>query len=369
MEIERITATMLQSITHPSVMAAFVVVFLTLLLSYVASRLLLQLERHAAATRSVWDDALIKAARQPFTMLIWVLGIAEAAGILVAEAHATLSILGQLIDPARSIAVVGLLTLFLTRFVFEAEQAFIKGGTDHATAAAIGKLLRASIIITAVLSILQTLGVSISGVLAFGGIGGLAVGFAAKDLLTNFLGGLMIYLDRPFAVGDWVRSPDREIEGTVEHIGWRLTIIRTFDQRPLYVPNSIFANVAVENPSRMKNRRIKETIGLRYQDADKLEAIVVAVREMLAGHPDIDTSRTLMVNFNAFADSALEFFVYTFTRTTVWTEFHQIKEDILFEIIRIVERHGAGIAFPTRTLHLPNAPALPTPDTEPDVQA
>ena len=86
---------------------------------------------------------------------------------------------------------------------------------------ATGKLLRASVVITAVLVALQTLGVSVGGVLAFGGVGGIAVGFAARDLLANLFGGLTIYLDRPFRVGDWILSPDREIEGTVIEIGWR----------------------------------------------------------------------------------------------------------------------------------------------------
>ncbi len=91
----------------------------------------------------------------------------------------------------------------------------------------------------------------------------------------------MIYFDRPFKVGDWIRSPDRQIEGTVERIGWRMTSIRTFDKRPLYVPNSVFSNIVVENPSRMLNRRIFETIGLRYDDADKVPVIIDEVREML----------------------------------------------------------------------------------------
>jgi MscS family membrane protein len=199
---------------------------------------------------------------------------------------------------------------------------------------------------------LQTLGVSISGILAFGGIGGIAVGFAAKDLLANFFGGLMIYLDRPFAVGDWIRSPDREIEGTVVNIGWRLTEIRTFDQRPLYVPNSVFANIALENPSRMRNRRIYETIGVRYCDAGKMQVIVDEVRAMLSSHPDIAPDRTLIVNFNAFAASSMDFFVYTFTRTTDWVAFHGIKERILLEIVRIIESHGAEFAFPTSTIHI-----------------
>jgi MscS family membrane protein len=206
--------------------------------------------------------------------------------------------------------------------------------------------------ITAALMGLQTLGFSISGVLAFGGIGGIAVGFAARDLLANFFGALMIFLDRPFAVGDWIRSPDRDIEGTVEEIGWRLTKIRTFDQRPLYVPNAIFASLAVENPQNMRNRRIYETIGLRYDDLEVLQPILEDIRKMLQKHPAIDTRRTLMVNFVSFGASSLDFFIYTFTKTTVWTEFHEIKEKILFEIAAIVARRGAEIAFPTQTLHV-----------------
>jgi MscS family membrane protein len=114
----------------------------------------------------------------------------------------------------------------------------------------------------------------------------------------------------------------------------------------------VFATIALENPSRMHNRRIFETIGVRYDDASKVKVIVDDVKQMLSEHPEIDTTKTLMVNFNTFADSSLEFFVYTFTKTTNWVEFHAIKENILFEIIRIVEGHGAEFAFPTRTLHM-----------------
>ena len=207
-------------------------------------------------------------------------------------------------------------------------------------------------LVTGVLLVMQALGFSISGVLAFGGIGGIAVGFAAKDLLANFFGALMIFMDRPFAVGDWIRSPDKEIEGTVEEVGWRLTRIRTFDQRPLYVPNSTFATLTVENPSRMLNRRIHETIGLRYDDMDAMPAVVSEVEAMLKSHPDIDQAATLMVNFVTFGPASLDFFIYTFTRTTVWEEYHQVKQDVLLKTAEIIERHGAEIAFPTQTLHL-----------------
>jgi MscS family membrane protein len=207
-----------------------------------------------------------------------------------------------------------------------------------------------------VLVALQTLGYSVSGVLAFGGIGGVAVGFASKDLLSNFFGGLMLYLDKPFKVGDWIRSPDRAIEGTVEDIGWRLTRIRTFDKRPLYIPNSMFASIVVENPSRMTNRRIAENLGIRYEDGDLMAPICSAIRQMLREHPEIDQAQTQIVHFTSYGQSHLEFMVYCLTRTTEWVKYHAVKEDVLLRIMAIVREHGAEFAYPTQTLHLASLP-------------
>jgi MscS family membrane protein len=257
--------------------------------------------------------------------------------------------------------VIACLTWFVLRFIKNAEAGLVAARADDSsmdkeTIHTLGRLLRTVLVVTAVLVALQSLGYNISGVLAFGSIGGIALSFAAKDLLANFFGGLMVYLDRPFGIGDWIRSPDRSIEGTVEHIGWRSTRIRTFDQRPLYVPNSVFATISVENPSRMRNRRIYETIGVRYCDFSSLSKIIEEVKTMLQQHGEIDTDRTLIVNFNTFGASSLEFFVYTFTRTTEWVRYHEIKQDVLLEIGTIIAAHGAEIAFPTRTLHLATEP-------------
>ncbi len=344
----------------------FVVVFLALLLAFMVKRFFKRLHRLFQSTDNIWDDALIEALGRPLRMFIWLQGIAFAAHIVGRQTGAPLF---DAVGPLRDIGVIVLLAWFLVRLVSRVEQNTLISAErrgrelDRTTLDAIGKLLRISVIITAALVILQTLGYSISGVLAFGGIGGIAVGFAAKDLLANFFGGLMIYLDRPFAVGDWVRSPDREIEGTVEEIGWRLTRIRTFDKRPLYIPNATFTSVAVENPSRMTHRRIKETIGIRYDDAGRMEAILGAVRDMLQHHPEIDQSQTLMVNFNTFGPSSLDFFIYTFTRTTDWSEYHRVKEDVLLRIYHIIAAQGAEVAFPTRTLHIAeNDGTMPQPE-------
>lgn len=338
------------------IVQVFIVVFITALLNWIqkriVSRLIIKLER----TRTYWDDALFDAARKPLTFLIWIIGLTFAADIVKSETDA--AIFGA-IAPIRDVGVIVVISWFLVRFIGRAEVNIIEKKQisgeefDKTTADAIAKLLRISIIITAALVAMQTLGYSVSGVLAFGGIGGIAIGFAARDLLANFFGGFMIYMDRPFDVGDWIRSPDKEIEGTVEKIGWRLTTIRTFEKRPLYVPNAIFTSISVENPSRMSNRRIKETIGIRYDDVAKMEVIIADVKKMLKEHDDIDANQTLIVNFNEFAPSSLDFFIYTFTKTTNWIEFHDVKQDVLLKVINIVESHGAECAFPTSTLHIP----------------
>jgi len=327
----------------------FAIIFIALLVDMVQKIILGHIQKRLTATSNVWDDALVHAIRRPLSLLIWVIGLTMALQVMDFK-------------PANVVREVGIIfaaTWALIRFITFTErnilhQHEIAGKElDRTTAHAITQLLRITIMITATLVTLQTLGFNISAILAFGGIGGIAVGFAAKDLLSNFFGGMMIYLDRPFAIGDWVRSPDKQIEGTVEKIGWRLTVIRTFDKRPLYVPNSVFASIAVENPSRMSHRRIYETIGVRYDDVDTLPAIISAVKDMLLAHEEIDQEQTLIVNFNNFAASSLDFFVYTFTRTTNWIKFHEVKQDVLFRVSEIITSHGAEIAYPTSTLHVP----------------
>ncbi|AWI79729.1 MAG: mechanosensitive ion channel protein MscS [Betaproteobacteria bacterium HGW-Betaproteobacteria-13] len=340
------------------VLQVFLVVLVVVVANFFLRRVLARLEERTRLTTTPWDFALVSAARKPLTLLAWIVGITFAARIVQAHADAALF---EAIAPVRTIGVIGCITWFLVRFISNVQdgvmaQRLAQGeSVDRTTVDAIGKLLRISVLITAVLVGLQSLGFSISGVLAFGGVGGIAVGFAAKDLLANFFGGLMVYLDRPFVVGEWIRSPDKEIEGTVEEIGWRLTRIRTFDKRPLYVPNSVFTQITVENPSRMSNRRIKETVGLRYADIDKVAPIVRDIKAMLRAHPDIDQAPTMIVNFTQFAASSLDIMVYTFTVTTAWVAYHEVKQDVMLKIAEIVERHGAEIAFPTRTLHVEGA--------------
>lgn len=329
----------------------FIMVLVTAIASLFVKRMLARVLRRFRQTSTNWDDILITAMLRPVTWIIWLVGLKFAVDLIYDETKNPIFSYAGLI---RDVGILACLTWFVLGFIRGAEKEFSENSDqiDRTTAQAISKLVRLAVLITSALVILQTMGFSVSGVLAMGGVGGIAVGFAAKDLLANFFGGLVVYLDRPFVIGDWIRSPDREIEGTVEKIGWRVSVIRNFESRPLYIPNSVFTTIIVENPSRMSNRRINETIGLRYCDIASMEIIVAEVKAMLTAHDEIDSSQTLMVNFKEFSDSSVDFFIYCFTRTTQWVKFHQIKQDVLLQISAIIEANQAQVAFPTSTLHI-----------------
>lgn len=333
----------------------FIVVIITLLLHFVANIVSNRLQRRLEKTHFLWDISFVSAIKRPLAALIWVIGLTFAANLVGEKSKNPL--IFDAVMPLRNILIITIVVWFLVRLVTNYENALINSvkrkGLDKTAIHAVGQIVRAAIFITALLIGLSIFGIPISGLVAFGGVGGLAVGLAAKDLLANFFGGLMIVLDRPFSVGDWVRSPDRQIEGTVEHIGWRLTRIRTFDKRPLYVPNSLFSTISVENPSRMTNRRIYTTIGLRYDDATKIKDVLPDIENMLKNHPEIDTNQTLMVNLITFSASSLDFMIYTFTKTTDWVKFQAIQQDVFLKAIDIITAHGAECAFPTQTVHIP----------------
>lgn len=333
-------------------------VFLTVLATAAVAGLLRHglafLGQRLAHTHTPWDDAALEAADPPLRALCWLLGLNAAALLIASRTDAGVFAYAT---PLREFLLIVLIAWFLLRFVSAVEERLVRPAGRHhpvdvTTTRAIAKVLRISVIITAALILLQKLGYSLSGVLAFGGIGGIAVGFAAKDLLANFFGGLMIFLDRPFSLGDWIRSPDRELEGSVEYIGWRLTRIRTGDKRPLYIPNSTFASIAVENVSRMTHRRLSHSLRLRLEDWERLPRLIPRLQELLATHPGLDPEQAPMASLEKIGESALDILLLAFTRSTDWGEFNRVREDVFLRALALVAEEGAAIAVPTRTLHV-----------------
>ena len=331
-----------------------VIVLATICCNLLLLRLLSFLAQLAQKTSSLWQGAVMQAARVPMSFMVWLCGISVAMVLLRAVVPARSFVY---MSELRSVLLVAIAALFVIRLIGNMEARLLKPQNDGkppvdiTTARAISKLLRLLVFVLAALMALQTLGVSISGVLAFGGVGAMAIGFAAKDLLANFFGGLMIYMDRPFSVGDHIRSSTTSgIDGVVEDIGWRITRIRNYEKRPVYIPNSLFSSSVVENFSRMSHRHINETVGIRYDDASKMAAICDDVRHMLHAHPDIDSGQRLVVNFDAYNTSSLDIMVYCFTTATQFDHFHAVKQDVMLKIMDIVASHGAEFAFPTQTV-------------------
>ena len=348
---------------RPWALSVFLVVLVAVLLDFLQRQLIKRITVIVRNSSNLWDDALLDAIPRPLSLVIWIVGITMAAQLVPATVEGQI-LHDDVVVMIRQVGVLGALTWFIVNFVLNLEDSIIATAkaqgrkVDQTTVKALGRVVRITVIVTSVLVGLDTLGFNVAGLMAAGGIGGLAIGFASKDMLANLFGGLTVFIDRPFGIGDWIIIKTNGIEGVVEHIGWRQTTIRKFDKRPVYVPNAIFTTASVENPSRMTNRRLNETIGIRYKDINSMNAITRDVKTMLTDHPEIDENLTLMVNFNAIGESSMDFFIYCLTHTTDWQRYHEIKQDVLLKINTIIEQHGASVALPVRRLQVEQTPEL-----------
>jgi MscS family membrane protein len=215
----------------------------------------------------------------------------------------------------------------------------------------ISKSLKLFIVILGVVAILQVWGINVSAFLASLGLGGLAFALAAKDTAANLFGGLTILADKALKIGDWIKVGS--VEGIVEDIGLRTTKVRTFEKSLITLPNQMLANQPVENFSKRGIRRIKCRIGLTYSTPGNIvETIANEIREMLQNHDSISKEATTLVQFDLFADSSLSIFVYTFTNTSDWEQYLQIRQDVNLKIIDIVHKNGSDFAFPTQTIFI-----------------
>jgi MscS family membrane protein len=342
-------------ISYGRLLLAGGVLFLALLLRNLLSLLLARI-LFAAARRTAgeMDNMLLTELKRPSSFLVLIGGLWLAIQVLNlpqepvdlgSGANELIRLLFILNIGWFLFNLIGLLDAWLGHWTQKTESTL----DDHLLPF-IRKGLRSFIIVMMGLMLAQTLGYPISGVLASLGIGGLAVALAAKDSISNIFGSLMIILDRPFQIGDWIKAG--EVEGTVEEIGFRSTRIRTFAKTLVTIPNSTLTNLAIDNFSRMPQRRIKMTVGLSYATTPaQMRNAVENIRCLLAAHPAIDQDFSL-VNLTDFGASSLDILVYCFTRTTVWGEYLAARQDVCLKIMDILDEMGLEIAFPSRTVYL-----------------
>lgn len=320
-----------------------------ILLTYLVYIFYQRIQPKLIRNKNFMISALVEAIQWPLVVAIWGEVIISILPVFIPKLDSVLPFIPKL----REVGFTLLFAWIFVRFIriFEEQLLlghFSKKHLDETTVQAVSKLLHVLAAVMVILFTLPVVGIPISGIVAFGGGSAIVVGIGAQQILANYFGGLIIYSERHFKVGDWIYSPDKEIEGTVEYIGWRATQLRTFDKRPLFVPNAAFSSIIVVNASRMTNRRIKEVISLRHTDAQVLDAITKDVRSMLKEHPDIDQRQIILVHFTHFGNYSLDLNIYTFTRTRDWQGYLDVQQDVFLKIIQIIEQRGAALAFRPR---------------------
>lgn len=299
-------------------------------------------------------DLLVKVFSSLSVMVVWIYGLLSFLIIFFKNYPIVFS--SNDFVMARRVFLIVLISWLLFRWKKEWEKAMYAvhqfEPAKKALYAALAKCLTILLFFFAAILILDVLGVSLEVLLTFGGIGSIAVSLAAKDVIANFFGGLMIHVTRPFSIGELVKSTNKDFFGVVEEIGWYMTRLRSLERKILYVPNAVITDAIIENWERMYNRRLKFIVGVRYDDFHRMQGIIEKVRNVIFEHQDIDQMQRKLVHFSEFGASSLDIEVIAFTKATQYDQFSRIREDILLKVGQIVEEAGAEIAFPTRTLHI-----------------
>lgn len=309
----------------------------------------------AEKTTNEVDDAVVDALKPPIRFIPVVMGIFFALSIFEFEGDG-LELAGLI---NRTLVVF---TLFWILYSLSKPLGdLMQKGANFLTSEMIewvAKALRIAFVLIGAAAILEIWGIEVGPLIAGLGLFGVAVALGAQDLFKNLIAGLFVIGERRLHTGDWILV-DGVVEGTVESVGFRTTMVRRFDKAPVYVPNTKLADSALINFSRMTYRRISWNIGLTY---DTTAAQLRAIRDEIAGYIEsnddfvkpIETAT--MVRVDKFSASSIDLFLYCFTRTTDWLEWLAVKEELLLKVKEIVEENGASFAFPSQSIYVETLP-------------
>lgn len=334
------------------------VIFLFFLFSrkIVRRMILRRVAKAAKKSKNKVDDKLIQALKDPLEFIPVILGLFFALEYLAFD-QAMAMFLAKIVKSLIIFDIFWALYNMVVPFsgtLKRLERLFTSAMIDWLI-----KAIRFGLLFIGFAAILDTWGVKIGPVLAGLGLFGVAVALGAQDMFKNLISGLLILAEKRFLPGDWVKV-EGVVEGTVETIGFRSTMIRRFDKAPVYVPNAKLADTAVINFSQMTHRRIVWVIGIEYSASveqlktirDRIEEYILNSEEF-AKPPQVPT----FVRIDKFNDSSIDIMLYCFTNTTVWAEWLKIKEQLAYRIKDIVEDAGSGFAFPSQSVYVESMPS------------
>lgn len=270
------------------------------------------------------------------------LGLSLDAAVMVSTSIKALVVFGLVV------ALYRLTDVFSTHMAERASKTESK--LDDQFVPLFRKATKVLIVIAGILLVLQNLDVNVMSLVAGLGIGGLAVALAAKDSIANLFGSVMIFTDRPFRIGDWIKVEG--VEGTIEEVGFRSTRIRTLADSIVILPNARFMEATIENFSARRARRVHTTLGITYDTPpEKLQAFVEGIRAIIRANPTTQND-TFEVHFAGFGASALEVYVHFYIQRLSWSEELRERHNVFSEILRFASALGIAFAFPTQTLHV-----------------
>jgi len=343
-----------------SLIFIFLAFFVSKFLDYVLGA---WLKRWAAKTETKFDDLLLEAMHGPIKVVGFVIFL--HIGLAVFEwppkAEVFLS-KGLIVIVAFSITYVTLkiVDLFLgfwrDRTVGEADKPF-----NEQLFPLIQKSIKVFVVVVAVLVTSQNLGINITGVLASLSIGGLALGLAAQDTLSNLFGAVAVYLDKPFHIGDRIQV-DTMVDGVVESIGLRSTRVKSLEGHHVAVPNKTMGNAVITNVTRRSNIKTEMNFGLTYDTpTEKVKQAITILQEIFKAHPNTED---LIISFNKFADSSLNIYIVHWWKGTDGRLQLAGMQELNLKIKERFDAAGINFAFPSRTIYLKQDGDGKTPKSE-----
>jgi MscS family membrane protein len=348
------------------VSAVLVVLIGVVFRSSVASLMVRALKRLAAKTTTEIDDAVIDALAGPLKLVPVIIALFFGLNILQAGSGADVLLGEQTVQSL--IAIVIFWSLHnavdpVAHILRKIERALTPVMIDW-----MSKSMRVLFIIIGAAAVLQIWDIPVGPIIAGLGLFGVAVGLGAQDLFKNLIAGLLVLTEKRFLPGDWIKV-DGVVEGTVEEINFRSTLVRRFDKGPVYVPNSKLSDNALTNFSRLTHRRTYWIIGVRCDTiVPQLEQIRDQVLDYVLTHPEYahPPEVSTFMRVDRFGASSIDFMLYCFTKTTNWGEWLRLKEALAFKIKHIVEDAGTDFAFPSQSIYLESGAEIFTPPTAPD---
>jgi MscS family membrane protein len=338
------------------IISALLIFFLFLLLRQLLARFAInRLYAFAKRTRFQFDDEVVEVLRQPIAFIPVILGFFFATEYL--SLSGSLEVMSTNLLRSLIVYVIFWSLVRLVRplsfFLDQLEEVFSRTMVQWLV-----KAIRLAFMLVGAATIMEIWGIQVLPILAGMGLLGVAVALGAQDLFKNLISGILVIAEHRFNPGDWIKVSD-EVEGTVETIGFRSTLVRRFDKAPVYVPNSKLSDNSVINFSSMTHRRIYWMITVQYcTTVEQLRRIRDGIEEYIYGSEDFARPPEVptFVRIDRFSDSSIDIMVYCFTKTIVWGDWLAIKERLAYRIKEIVEGTGAGFAFPSRSIYLEALP-------------